>query len=126
MAEFIAGGFDFSPLIEDGGFVVRKTNIYEDIPGLAQKILAGVKTEIEVTLSNLPEAVVSDIKNTLSMMREHNGTISVQYEFCGEAVSGISTAPEVVLTAVTERSDGIYWNMILRFVSESYISGDRL
>jgi hypothetical protein len=35
-------------------------------------------------------------------------------------------APEITLTAVTERSDGICWNMVLRFKSEGYFSGDRL
>ncbi|MDR0943068.1 MAG: hypothetical protein LBM41_00860 [Ruminococcus sp.] len=73
MAEFIAGGYDFSPLIEDGGFFAKKTNIYEDIPGLAEKIITGVKTEIEVKLSNAPESVVTEIKNTLSMSMEPKG-----------------------------------------------------
>jgi hypothetical protein len=67
MAEFIAGGFDFSPLIEDGGFVVRKTNIYEDIPGLSERVISGIKTEIEVKLSNVVESIVAEIKNALSV-----------------------------------------------------------
>jgi hypothetical protein len=73
MAEFIAGGFDFSPFIEDGGFVVKKTNIYEDIPGFAEKIIAGVKTEIEIKLSNLIETTVAEIKDTLSVSMEPKG-----------------------------------------------------
>jgi hypothetical protein len=126
MAEFIAGGYDFSPLIEDGGFVVKKTNIYEDIPGMTEKIIAGVKTEIEIKLSNLLESTVAEIKDALSVSMEPNGTIPAQYVFCGEEAAINFNAPEITLTAVTERSDGIYWNMVLRFVSEGYFSGDRL
>jgi hypothetical protein len=73
MAEFIAGTYDFSPLIEDGGFVVKKSNIYEDIPGLAEKIISGVKTEIEIKLSNVVESIVAEIKNALSVSMEPKG-----------------------------------------------------
>jgi hypothetical protein len=121
MAQMIAGGFEFSPYIDEGGYKIRKVNIFEDIPANLGRVIAGYYIEIEVKLHDLRENVLSELKTSLE-----DETIPVTYTFCGEEFVNNFPRPEIEITAVSENPDGIYWDVILRFKSEGFYSDDRL
>jgi hypothetical protein len=119
MAQMIAGGFNLSPYIDEGGYKIRRVNIFEDIP--AARVVAGYYIEIEVRLHDLREDVLAGVNISLE-----DEVIPVTYTFCGEDCVNDFPRPEVEITAVSENPDGIYWDVLLRFKSEGFYSDDRL
>ncbi|MDR0903128.1 MAG: hypothetical protein LBM59_00665 [Ruminococcus sp.] len=121
MAQIIAGDFDLSPYITDNGYKIRRVNIYEDLPEGFGKTLAGYKIEIEISLKDIREDIISGFSSSLS-----DDEIEVTYTFCGEERTDNFPRPEIEVTAVSENPDGIYWDVFLRFLSEGFYSDDRL
>jgi hypothetical protein len=129
MVEFILGGFDLSAYTEPKKLIIKRKNIYEDISlsdsaGVPIPKVIGSFYEIDGSVTAVPEETATAL---ISAGSAHS--ISVTFPICGNGGASRTldfTRPELTVTAVTERTDGDYYDIKMTLRSENIYSDDCL
>jgi hypothetical protein len=129
MVEFIIGGFDLSAYTEPKKLIVKRKNIFEDISlsdsaGVPIPKVIGSFYEIEGNVTAVPEETAAALIAAAALP-------SVSVTFPSHGNGGVSrtldfTRPELTVTAVSERTDGDYFDIKLTLRSENIYSDDCL
>ncbi|MDR0992694.1 MAG: hypothetical protein LBL87_07360 [Ruminococcus sp.] len=129
MVEFIMGGYDLSAYTEPKKLTVSRKNILEDIAvtdmsGVSKPRVIGCYYEVGAAVTALPEETA-----TALLAASAANTLSATFPLPGE-VSASKTLnfirPEMTVAAVTEKSDGDYYDITIKLRSENIYSDDCL
>jgi hypothetical protein len=129
MVEFIIGGYDLSAYTEPKKLTVSRKNIYEDIEltdmsGVSKPKVIGCYYEIGAAVTALPEETA-----TALLSASAGNTLSATFPLPGGSTVSKTLnfiRPELTVTAVTERTDGDYFDILIKLRSENIYSDDCL